>query len=160
VEARKLSQEKASALATAAGGDAGRTSEPLQASLAAQDGIEILQAGPFTWLDQGMVAFGGRLQVSRVPGLERPGDAFMRTVFGLEPGGVGVAFNEPQTVCYCIRLVSLSPDEEALRKRFLESSGDQGRLSAVTIRDFTDSYRDWIEGLGRKYAVSWKRPPR
>lgn len=160
VEARKLALEKARALVNVAGGGQERSSEPLEASLAGKEGVEMLQAGPFTWLDQGMVAFGGRPQVSKVPGLESPGDEFMQTVFGLDAGGLGVAFNEPQTVCYCIRLVSLTPDEDGLRTRFLESTRDQGRLSAVTMRDFTTSYRDWIRSLDRKYAVNWKRPPR
>jgi len=160
VEARKLAMEKARALVGVAGGGQERSDEPREASLSGKEGIEVLQAGPFTWLDQGMVAFGGRPQVSKVPGLESPGDEFMQTVFGLDAGGLGVAFNEPQTVCYCIRLVSLTPDEDALRTRFLESTRDQGRLSAVTMRDFTTSYRDWIRSLDRKYAVNWKRPPR
>ena len=40
-----------------------------------------------------------------------PGDEFMKAVFSLEAGQTAVAFNEPRTVCYVIRLVSYEPDE-------------------------------------------------
>ena len=42
-------------------------------------------------------------KLSEVEGVDMPGEAFMRTVFGLKQDGIGVAINTPQTVAYVVR---------------------------------------------------------
>jgi hypothetical protein len=84
----------------------------------------------------------------------------MQAVFGLEPGGTAVAFNEPRTVCYAIRLVSYEPDEATLRERFLDSRTDQRRLAPIAQQEEMRAVERWIEDVERRYALDWKRPPR
>ena len=46
------------------------------------------------------------------------GEHFMKTVFGLEPGNVGVAFNAPETVVYVVRPSQFTPSYEVRWKLF------------------------------------------
>jgi hypothetical protein len=89
-----------------------------------------------------------------------PGDEFMQAVFALEPGGTAVAFNEPRTVCYAIRLVSYEPDEEALRTMFLDTRTDQRRLAPIAQQEEVRAVDAWIGDIEKRYALTWKRPPR
>jgi hypothetical protein len=83
----------------------------------------------------------------------------MAAVFGLEPGGTAVAFNEPRTVCYCIRLDALTPPEDELRKRFFAGGVNQPQLMAVTRESQEQAYLRWIADLERRRGLEWKRPP-
>ena len=125
-----------------------------------EDQPAFVQAGPFTWLMPGSAAAGVAPAVSQPDGLFMPGDDFMRAVFSLEPGETAVAFNEPRTVCYCIRLVSLDPPETTLRVRFLESKDDQSGPAMAAQMEFGAAFRGWIDGLDEKYGLDWKRQPR
>ncbi|GAG22316.1 unnamed protein product, partial [marine sediment metagenome] len=50
--------------------------------------------------------------------VDSPGPDFMRTVFELKEGELGVAMNYPKTVAYLIRLVEMRPSERLLRTQF------------------------------------------
>jgi hypothetical protein len=89
-----------------------------------------------------------------------PGDEFMKVVFSLEPGQTAVAFNEPRTVCYCIRLVNLEPPASELRDQFVESRSDPRRTGMVAQQEFSESFGRWIEGLEKQYGLKWNRQPR
>jgi len=163
VEARGIAGQRAAKIVAAAA--SGKQS--LEAALAANAGLaagqpemKAVQAGPFTWLMPGSAAAGVAPAVSQPDGLFMPGDDFMRAVFSLEPGETAVAFNEPRTVCYCIRLVSLDPPETTLRERFLESKDDQSGPAMAAQMEFGAAFRGWIEGLDEKYGLDWKRQPR
>jgi hypothetical protein len=93
-------------------------------------------------------------------GVQMAGEEFMKAVFSLEPGGTAVAFNEPQTVCYAIKLMSLEPDETALQQRFLDAASDPRRLAAVAEGDVRAAYTRWLGDVSRRQGVEWKRPPR
>ena len=88
------------------------------------------------------------------------GDSFMKAVFALEPGGTAVAFNEPQTVCYAIRLTSLEPTEEILRARFVDAAADPRRIETVAEEDIREVYRSWLGDVTRRQGIEWQRPPR
>ena len=163
VEARGIAGQRAAKIVAAAA--SGKQS--LEAALAANAGLaagqpemKAVQAGPFTWLMPGSAAAGVAPAVSQPDGLFMPGDDFMRAVFSLEPGETAVAFNEPRTVCYCIRLVSLDPPETTLRVRFLESKDDQSGPAMAAQMEFGAAFRGWIDGLDEKYGLDWKRQPR
>jgi hypothetical protein len=89
-----------------------------------------------------------------------PGEEFMRAVFALEPGKTAVAFNEPRTVCYALRLVGFEPPLEQLRERFMESREDQRRLAMVAQRETSRAAADWVESLETRHALKWNREPR
>ena len=155
VEARPLARKAAEEIATEA--KAGKTLEQIAA---ARGGLEVEKAGPFTWLTRGTAPFGSAPELSQPEGLAMPGDEVMRAVFDLEPGQTAVAFNEPKTVCYAIRLVSLEPDDAQLKDLFLASSQDPRRLATVADDDTRSVYDGWMKSILERYAVSWKREPR
>jgi hypothetical protein len=156
VEARGLARKKAEQLAAEA--VAGKKS--LEALVEGQSDLKATRTGPFTWLAPGSTALGSTPTISQPSGLFMPGEEFMRAVFSLEPEQTAVAFNEPQTVCYCVRMVSLQPPVPELRDRFLAAKNEQGVLAMAAQREFSDAFSTWIDGLEKRHALEWKRQPR
>jgi hypothetical protein len=156
VEARGLARQKAEEIARQA--EAGR--QTLAAVVAGRQGLEARQVGPFTWLTQGTVPLQALPSLSEPEGISMPGEEFMQAVFALQPGGTAVAFNEPRTVCYALRLESLEPPIEKLRERFLQDSGDQRRLAMVAQREASRAAAAWVETLEKRHALTWHREPR
>jgi hypothetical protein len=156
VEARPLALKAAEAIVAEAK-SSGKTLEELAA---ARGGIEVSKVGPFTWLDRGTAPFGSAPELSQPDGLAMPGEEFMRAVFGLEPGQVAVAFNEPKTVCYVIRVAGLEPAEAQLKELFLAAARDPRRLVAAAEEDATAVFSRWMESVERRHEVAWKREPR
>jgi hypothetical protein len=154
VEGRAVAEKKAAALAARA------ASQSLTEVVAGEQGLEAVKVGPFSWLSQGAVPQGTPPFVSDPAGLIMPGDDFMEAVFALQPGQTAAAFNEPKTICYAIRMESLTPPLEDLEKRFLEVKDDQRRIAMVAQREFSTAITDWLKGLETKYALEWKRQPR
>jgi hypothetical protein len=145
VEGRGLAKKRAEALAQ-------------QASFGG-DETKAIQVGPFSWLEQGMGG-GGALVLSQPEGISMPGDEFMRAVFSLEPGKTAVAFNEPRTVCYVIRLVSQEPPAADLQEKFIAGRNDRQKIGMVAQREASNTFRDLIEGMEKRYRLDWKRQPR
>ena len=156
VEARSLARSRAEEIARRA--DSGH--QTLAAAVAGMAGLEAKKVGPFTWLTQGTVPFGTAPSLSQPEGISMPGEEFMRTVFALEPGGTGVAFNEPRTVCYALRLEGCEPSPEKLRERFVEDREDQRRLAMVAQREYSRAAANWIESLETRSGLTWHRDPR
>jgi len=156
VEGRGIARAKAEAIAAQA--RSGKQS--LEAALAGRSDVKVAQAGPFTWMTAGSAAAGVPPSISQPAGVEMPGEEFMKAVFGLEPGEATVAFNEPRTVCYCIRLVSLEPPVSELRDRFLEARKDPRPIGMLAQAEFSEAFGQWIEGLEKRYGLTWKRQPR
>lgn len=155
VEGRGLARRKAEDIAA----QASAAKQSLEATVAGREGLKMKQVGPFAWLSGGAVP-GAAPFVTQPEGVEMPGDEFMKVVFSLEPGQTAVAFNEPRTVCYCIRLVNLEPPASELRDRFVESRSDPRRIGMVAQQEFSESFGRWIEGLEKQYGLKWNRQPR
>ena len=145
VEGRGLAKKRAESLAqqTSFGGDE----------------TKAVKVGPFSWLEQGMSG-GGALVLSQPEGISMPGDEFMRAVFSLEPGKTAVAFNEPRTVCYVIRLVSQEPPAAELQEKFIAGRNDRQKIGMVAQREASNTFRELIEGMHKRYRLDWKRQPR
>ena len=154
MEARPLARKQAEQLAADA---AGKT---LAETVAGKEGLEATTVGPFTWLTRGTAPFGSLPMLSDPEGIQMAGETLMETVFSLEPGGTAVAFNEPETVCYAIRLAGLEPGDDTLRERFLDAASDPRRLEAVAETATRTVYSRWLADVTRRQAVEWKRPPR
>ena len=156
MEARPLARKRAEELAR----EAGAGDKPLAEVAKDRDGLEAIAIGPFSWLTRGTAPFGSQPVLSQPDGVAMPGEEFMQAMFALEPGRSGVAFNEPQTVCYCIRLSAFDPDDAVLKERFVAASSDPRRLAAVAGQDMRDVFVRWMQELETRKRVSWKRPPR
>jgi hypothetical protein len=157
VEGRPLARKIAEELAKQA--VAGKT---LEASIADRtDGPKLAAAtaGPFTWMSRG-TTFGSAPMLSQPDGLSMPGEEFMKAVFALQPDETAVAFNEPRTVCYAIRLTGYEPTDEKLKEQFVDPSLDQRRIATLARQQEGDAIGRWVEDVERRYALQWKRPPR
>jgi hypothetical protein len=159
VEGRGLAKKRAEEIAR----QAESKQQSLEATLpqAAATGTEMkaAQVGPFSWLEQGMGG-GGAPVLSQPESLSMPGDEFMRAVFSLEPGKTAVAFNEPRTVCYVIRLVSQEPPAAELQEKFIAGRNDRQKIGMVAQREASSTFRELIEGMEKRYRLDWKRQPR
>jgi hypothetical protein len=161
VEGRSLAKKRAEEIARQAEATQQSLETTLQKQVPPYGGSEMkaMQAGPFSWLTQGM-AGGNQPVLSQPEGVSMPGDDFMRAVFSLEPGRTAVAFNEPQTVCYVIRLASQEPSVAALQETFLAGRNDRQKIGMVAQRQASTTFRGLIEGMQKRYQLDWKRQPR
>lgn len=155
VEARPQARRRAEELAA----EAKKAGKPLAELFAGREGLEVEKVGPFTWLTRGTAPFGSALMLAQPEGLAMPGEELMQAVFGLQPGETTVAFNEPKTVCYCIRLVAVEPGEETLKEQFLAGASDPRRVAQVAEGDTRDVYDRWFEAIETRQGVDWKREP-
>lgn len=133
--------------------------ESLEAAIAGDESLQAFKVGPFFWLSP-QAAASGVPQISQPAGVVLPGHEFMNAVFSLEPGTTAVAFNEPKTVCYCIRLIDVEPPVETLKERFIESRADPRTTSVAAQDEIRRSFGDWFEGLEARSKLEWKRQPR
>ncbi|MCS7303608.1 MAG: SurA N-terminal domain-containing protein [Thermoguttaceae bacterium] len=159
IQARSLARDRAAQLAALAR----KSGKPLQDAFAKEPGVTVLEAGPFSWLTYGGISPRLFMQappprISSIPQVELPGEEFMQTVFRMEPGQVEVAFNQPQTVAYVIRLKSFEPSDEVLWKMFLaEPYAD---YATAAMLDQQKIRRAWLEQLKRSIGFRWERAPR
>lgn len=153
VEGRGLARKKAEELAARA-----RTEkQSFEMLLGGSTALKATKLEPFTWLSMGP---NGQPVLSQPEGVQMPGEEFMEAVFSLEPEQTTVAFNEPRTVCYAIRLAAFEPPVAELREKFVEAKSDPRRIGAVAQGEFSRSFGDWLTGLEKRYGLTWVRQPR
>jgi len=161
--ARTLAQQKAEELAN----EARASGKPLSEAFAHRCDVPVVETAPFTWRDMDEVSELGVAsgfaffdnQVLDLPGLD-----FMEAVYSLnsEPGQLGreiaVAFNQPQTAVYIVRLTSSSPSPEALWERF----------QVTPVRDYLGvgqqelvgaAYEAWLDEIRSKAGFRWVNRP-
>jgi hypothetical protein len=162
VEGRNLAKKRAEEIASLADTKQQSLEATLQQQAAPPGGAEMkaMTIGPFSWLTEGVMAAGGGPTLSQPEGTSMPGDEFMRAVFALEPGRTTVAFNEPRTVCYVLRLVSQEPPTAELQEKFLAGRNDRQKIGMVAQREASTTFRSLIEGMEKRYRLDWKRQPR
>lgn len=156
VQARKPGRLHAEELAQRA-----RSSSRSFAETFSDDALDVIQAGPFSWLTFGTVdpfSFNQTPpRISEVTQIDQPGDEFMREVFRLETEQIGVAMNAPQTVVYIVRVTSLEPGDEELQKTFLNDS--LGRYAMAGRAETFEAYRSWLDQLTKEAGLDWVRAP-
>ena len=160
VEGRSLAKKRAEELARQVDGKQQSLEASIQQAGSGGTEMKATQAGPFSWLTSGMMAAGNGPTLSQPEGISMPGDEFMRAVFALEPGRAAVAFNEPRTVCYVIRLVLQEPSTAELQEKFLAGRNDRQKIGMVAQREASTTFRSLIEGMEKRYRLDWKRQPR
>ncbi|MEO8498204.1 MAG: hypothetical protein ABI614_24325, partial [Planctomycetota bacterium] len=142
-EAFVIAKAEAEKLAKQAAGD-----KPLGESLSEHDGLEIIQPVPFSWMSTGSTPFGGAgaPTLSQVEGVEAAGNDFMKSVFGLKQGQVGVAVDQPQAIVYVVRIAAETPSEEILKAQFL-ASGVTPEMSQIAFVEIEGVWQDWYKDL-------------
>ena len=154
VEGRGLARKKAEEIMAK-----GAKAESLEVAIAGDESLQVFKVGPFFWLSP-QAAASGVPQISQPAGVVMPGHEFMNAVFSLEPSGTAVAFNEPKTVCYCIRLIDVEPAAETLKERFVETRSDPRTTMVAAQDEIRRSFGAWFEGLEARSNLEWKRQPR
>jgi hypothetical protein len=107
----------------------------LKEAVAGVSGVEVLSPPPFTWLLSGydptrpQYRFNGDIK-----DLDKPGNDFMKTVFGLTDMDVGTAMNQPKTIAYAIQLEKYDPANDSLWETFMgKEFKDYGGVGQLDI---------------------------
>ncbi len=154
-EARKLAIAEANKLAD----EARKSDKSLTEVFADRKDLVVTTTRPFTWKFGGFM-FGQQeipIRTSQVEGVEDAGDEFMRTVYGLNVGEVGVAMNETKKAAYLIRLVNTTPDLNVLHTMFLSTPyANYGRAGE---NDALLRQANWRRELNAQANVRWLRAP-
>jgi hypothetical protein len=153
VKAREVAIEKAKSLADVAS----KAQKPLkEQTFADWPDSSVIAAGPFSWMTFGHVPSGSApsaARLSNVEGVDNAGDEFMKTVFSLEPGQIGVAMNAPQTVAYVIQLSDLTPPHEMLWRQFEKENFN--KYASVANADQEKMFKAWLQGIRTAANVEW-----
>ncbi|MDY0166593.1 MAG: hypothetical protein RBS80_08620 [Thermoguttaceae bacterium] len=156
VEARKLARDRAEQLAEAAR----KSGKPLKEVFADDPKHDAVHAGPFSWMTYGdippMLAQEPP-RISEVEGVDFTGQQFMRDVFALNEGELGVTMNQPQTFAYVVRMDSLVPSQTVLWEGFLADSF--GKYAAAGAPDFQQAQAAWQKSIEEAAGLQWKRTP-
>jgi hypothetical protein len=156
MEARKLAEQYADEMATAANRDKATLADFAQQ----HEGLAAHSAGPFSWVNfEGTFMFAPNAppQVTEIEGVTEPGNRFMEKVFSIPVGETGVAFNSPETVAYLVRPTSVEPSEQVLRTMFMSDNFMRYRM--VGTEDRNQIARNWIENLEEEVGLDWARQP-
>jgi len=86
-----------------------------------------------------------------------PGNDFMREVFSLEVGEIGVAMNQPETVAYVVRVTEVNPLPEVLWRIFRTAAYDE--YFRVATDDMAKVREAWLSGMESAVGFQWKRAP-
>lgn len=151
-EALKLARGYAEKLAKQA-----KDGESLTALLDEEQAKEVVETGKFSWtFDMGT----GVPRISPVVGVESPGDDFMKAVFALKEGEVGVAVNEPQSIVYAVRFIREPRTEEQRRTEFMERMQTGGMFAIYPHMAAVQGIMvDWRKDLEKEMELKWERDP-
>ena len=64
-------------------------------------------------------------------GVDQAGMEFMRSVFTLQAGQVGLAMDQPGKIVYVVRLINFTPGEETLWRQFAVEAAGTERDDAI-----------------------------
>ena len=117
----------------------------------------VIETGPFTWMTPASVPYLPP-QISRVPGIRYPGPDFMREVFKLRLGEVGMATDNAERTVYLVSVKSEDTDPETLRADYLRS-GVTMEIAQLSWRDNQQLMDQWYEEYQKQMGVKWEREP-
>ncbi|MGE3313556.1 MAG: hypothetical protein AB7O26_00480 [Planctomycetaceae bacterium] len=178
--ARPKAEERAKALAELIRKAEGGTTEALKGQTVngKPDGpaVSVIPTTPVSWLRVSTVPSTGMMpnrqpELSEIPGVEKPDNDFMKTVFeSMKVGDVNVLPNADRTVYYVVKVKSRTPAEPsdiaAHRQAFLREDlfSGGGMFGGATTYDYLLSPSQqqaraaWFQQLEAKYAL--RRNPR
>jgi len=139
--------------------------KPLRDVFAGKEGKTVVEPPPFGWMSSRSVP-GSPLELTQVPGIDHAGMEFMRSVFQLQPGQIGLALDQPETTVYVVRLVAYTPTEDALWQQFSAEAANMSTLGSLYYEAFSALYPDlqtalaaWTEDLSKQAGLRWVREP-
>jgi hypothetical protein len=123
----------------------------------AEIAARLFETGDFSWLTRGVNPFGmggAELEISAVNGVEQAGEEFMRKVFALDLGEVGVAENQPESFVYVVRIDSSAPSLDIRRQIFL-NAGLSDVVSSIINRNQGKLQNEWLADMNQQLKVTW-----
>lgn len=153
-EARKLALEEANKLAD----EARKSNKSLTEVFANRADLPVTTTRPFTWKYRGFM-FDQNMPIttSQVEGIDDAGDVFMRTVYGLDIGEIGVTLDERKQAAYVVRLVNTTPDLNVLHTMFM--STPYNAYGRAGENDARLRQANWLQELNAQAKVQWLRAP-
>lgn len=158
----KLDQARAPALAAAEklAEEARESKESLQESWSPEK--TVFRTGSFSWTKsdplKSLLNRREDREISDVSGVTDPGDEFMKAVFDLDPGEVGVAPNRSKTIYYVIRVSSREPSEAVARSMFVAEP--LGSYLWFEQNEHTSEFAAWSNDMhNRVLALKWEKEP-
>ena len=154
--------------------ETGKAAKSLKDAFAGKRGIVVNETDPFSWLTYGDIPAiwaqtPPRISPIKIKTLENeageqqereavvmPGDEFMRMVFSLKQGQIGLAMNQPKTAVYVVRVKEINPLPEVLLRRFLAE--DYIGYFRVAYYDQIESERAWLDEIKSEVGFKWERP--
>lgn len=153
VEARKLAEAEARVLAESAR----KSGRALADAYENRPGAVIKAAGPFKWLvpmaADPLSPQNVRYRLSDVEGVDAAGQEFMRSVFSLGVGDIGVAWNEPQSTVYVVRMQRLAPEDMILWERFAAATPQS--YTFVGQNDLQEVANSFSKDLQEQAGLVW-----
>ncbi len=152
-EARKLALAKAKEYVTEVTERRGE----LKDLFATRANLNVKQLGPFPWMTRGSVpAQPGQpvpLGRTELPDLDKVGNEFMRTVFSLDAGAAGVAWNEPQTIVYVVQVIKFDPAESGSRRDFLLRMATRDDSMQAAHDEASNTIEEKVRAIEKEYGV-------
>ncbi len=165
IEARQKAQQEAERLVASAREKDGTLAE----AFAGRDDVRVVETEPFSWMvpKVGYQWWIRQMELGQVKAKRGPdattgdqelavpmaGNEFMRAVFALRQGEVGVAWNAPRTVAYVVRVNELVPPAETLRSGFFTSIYPS--YASAGNNDQLDLYKAWKNSLEADAGLEW-----
>jgi len=156
IQARSLAMTEADKLA----GEARKSDKFLKQTFADRPDLRVIFPEPFSWMTFGNVPLGSApsaARLSAVPGIDMPGQEFMRAVFDLQPRQVGAAFNAPKTAAYVLRVTELNPPQGALWAQF--EVDDFSKYAPVAQEDQRQIFTAWLDEIKAAAGFKWEKKP-
>ncbi|NMC21398.1 MAG: hypothetical protein GYA33_13380, partial [Thermogutta sp.] len=176
LEGRKLAEAECARLASEAEKSGKTLAEFFAGRVDFKDARIVPETEPFTWLTYGELdlawaasrpPFLSSIQAKRkdpASGLvvdedavDRPGNEFMAAVFSLQPGQVGVAWNQPRSKVYLVRVIEMQPPPAQLHDAFVRQN--QQTYMSISWYDRIEAYGRWSRNLEEQAGLRWSRAP-
>ncbi|HEX3726035.1 MAG TPA: hypothetical protein VHV08_07315 [Pirellulales bacterium] len=154
IKARDLARKRAQEYAD----QARALKKSLQDAFGERAGLSVTETDWFSWMTLGSVPFdttGGQPRLSQIPGVEYPGETFMKDVFSLSPDEVSVTTNEPEDTVYVVRMAAFEKPNDELLKDF--AGENQRRYLAVGRPDQRRIYTTWLDDVEKDAGIKWLR---
>ncbi len=153
VQARSLAKKATTSLAD----EANKAGKRLVEVVANRPDLRVVLPPKFSWMTESQVALTSqqppRIDISTVTGVPMAGEDFMRTVFRLQPGQAGVAFNAPQTKVYVVRPSEFTPSYEVRWLAFLADSFTT--YASAGMPDVRQVMEAWREEIKKSAGFEW-----
>ena len=118
---------------------------------------QVIETGSFSWMTPASVPYLPP-QISRVPGIQYPGPDFMREVFKLKAGEIGVATGNAGRTVYLVSVKSEDSDPQKLRADYLRS-GVSMEIAQLSQQDNRQLMAQWYQDYEKQMGVKWERDP-